>query len=179
MRQERVEVDEHQWAPLLLAQAVDERVVRDAVDPRREFLRRVEALEVLVAAHEHFLHDVLDVLRARKEFPTVAQELLFVALDQDAKALTIAFLHQARGIFVSHVSIVCFHPGIVHRKALFSFICQAPEGSGACAAAIHTPERPKSTSVRAVLPFAEYFSHHSKYIQEEKARANASLRSCY
>lgn len=48
---------------------------------------------MLVRAYKYFLDDVDDIVLVRKELSTVAQKLLLVAFNQEAKKLRVSTLH--------------------------------------------------------------------------------------
>ena len=55
----RESLEEHEWAPGTVAQLILGEIARNRIDPGRELLRRVEAVQVPRHPDERFLHQVL------------------------------------------------------------------------------------------------------------------------
>src|SRR3990167_6640199 len=100
MKQYRIRLEKKQRFSSLLFYHVDERVVSDAIQPRRKFSCDVEALNIRVRFDKDSLNRVLDVIIIEKELPTVPQHFRLVPLYENAKGLRIAGLYLFCNTFI-------------------------------------------------------------------------------
>src|SRR6267143_184484 len=83
-------LEQHQRIATAVAQLVLRQVRRDGVDPRREFLRLIEPVQVAEHPDEHFLHQVLGPLPVPDRPVDEIEQARLVAVDQGAERLGIA-----------------------------------------------------------------------------------------
>lgn len=75
----------------------------NAVNPRRKFSFGVKTSDVDESFGENLLHNILDIVRPRKKFPSVTGDFCLVAPHQQRKRVNISLLNPARDIFVVYV----------------------------------------------------------------------------